>query len=448
MDRPDWITEVEGSHGTNFLIRQRRGLALQIVRVSVITLTVLIVLVVLCGTYADRHPGSGNNSGILTLVFIGFTVIWGLATLAITALFLPIYFMTKDWSEFCIGPDSVMLIRKLKVSFPDRIPRDQISEFFVFSPQGRNPALTVSVTTTVYPTTVSGAIVHGANQVSSIVNEAVGGMAQLYARFNCGVRINARGSEIPLASGLSSTEADFLFYRLKGAFAKAPSLPMGAGSASTSPRRTAPPSLTLPDKGSPLREWAWLPIVVVILVSLRWVLPALEPRSQSAPISAAQSNREERQRFEQSLAAFGKRLQDATDHDSCGVTAFLASGSGSIVPNAQYKNRRNHPYLSTAPGKSYPVNDPLQLCKVNFQNSHVYIVADPQFNEAFRRAGERHAFVFNVTDRFTEAYTAGNARVAATTTDAAVPVPPPAIAPSATSPGQASGSTAPAEITR
>jgi hypothetical protein len=163
MDRPDWITEVEGSHGTNFLIRQRRGLALQIVRVSVITLTVLIVLVVLCGTYADRHPGSGNNSGILTLVFIGLTVIWGLATLAITGLFLPVYFMTKDWSEFCIGPDSVMLIRKLKVSFPDRIPRDQISEFFVFSPQGRNPALTVSVTTTVYPTSVSGAIVHGAN---------------------------------------------------------------------------------------------------------------------------------------------------------------------------------------------------------------------------------------------------------------------------------------------
>lgn len=272
MNRSNWLTEVEGPQGTTFLIRQRRDLAMQVAKYTVITLTVLIVSAALVSVYADHQPHvPGNSSAMLSLILILLTILWGLATLAIVPMALFVYFRTKDWSEFCIGPDSVTPIRKLNASVADRIPRNQISEYSVFSPQGQSAALTVNVT--VYPATLSGALARGAHEAGNFAGEAAGGMAQLLAQFNCGVRVNAQGQPVPLAAGLSSTEAEYLFHRMKYAFERHISGDLKSGQTAA-----APTSIGVSEGESALRKWTWLLVCVAVVYSLRWVIPALEPK--------------------------------------------------------------------------------------------------------------------------------------------------------------------------
>jgi hypothetical protein len=442
VERPDWITEVEGPAGTSFLIRQRRDVALQLVRNSIIVLAVLIWLAALCGAYADHHVGPDNNSAIFTIVFIVLTVMWGLATLVVTAVILPVYFTTKDWVEFCIGAESVTLIRKVKSAFPDRISRDQISEFFVFSPQGQNPALTVTVTTTIYPTSVAGALAHGANQVGSIAGEAAMGMAKILAQFRYGININARGTPVALAAALSSSEADFLFFRLKSAFAR-PASSTGVAASAALPASTA-----LPNPNPPWHQWAWLPIVILAVWSLRWVVPALEPKAadHQEPVSPAEANRNERQRYEQQMAAVQQKMWDATDRDTCGVTNYLRSGGGHIEPNVQMKNSAHVKFINVELGRRYPVQSPLQLCKVSYQNRSLFIVADPGFNQQLRQYGDRHAFVYNIQENQAEPYVVGTPPAGSENTDtasAAVTAAAPPAEPQAGEPpsGPAQGST-------
>jgi hypothetical protein len=207
----DWLHSEETDEGTKFRIRQRRNAAASMLRNFLLVWGGLLLATGLALWALDTHP-MGFVPGILLilLVIFGSGICIGLVILALLQ-------RTKHKAEtqFLVTNDSVLLLEKHKASYPTKISRADISEFFLLPPNGRK---TTWMTTTVV--VARGGVGGQLANLQANTQQLAQALGQSIAEKNYSVGLNWRGSDVVLAGLLSESESEYLFEMLKRALSR------------------------------------------------------------------------------------------------------------------------------------------------------------------------------------------------------------------------------------
>jgi len=211
--RAHWFTETPTAAGTEFHVLQRRLDPLIFLKKWFLWFVTALGLTVIMGYM---------NVFVVALILGVFTLLLGIVVVIFACIAVPLWIGGRDTARFTIRRDAVILQEKLKEAYPDQFPWRDVSEYYVRAADGsRAGNITVTAVAQVSVQSHGGGLLGHTANVGNATGQAIGAgveaaMQQVSAsRF--GLAMNVRGSEIVLATLLSSDEANFLLHRIEAA---------------------------------------------------------------------------------------------------------------------------------------------------------------------------------------------------------------------------------------